>query len=303
MKKASEITNRRKKELGYEPIKKGQVRVYQLTKMKSRTVPVEDDSGDIQIREEFICPKNFQVSSKYVIQDYPNETNKNLQATEIIHQVRTRFNEKGEQVPVLGEIYFTREDRGFIRCNHNMVDLDAHLFFSPYNERNANKEGYSRPRDGYTFKLLDTDKEAEDIFEHELKVGRAVSIIGEWDENTLKQIASGLSASREITLGSGASTGEIKKELARLARKRPDRILNLDEDVSVKVYALYREAVEKNILESDGVQIFWSETRTPICTIPSGISPEEAFKAHVLDHNHKDVLKRVEDSCEQTVPA
>lgn len=306
MKTASKITDRRKKDLGYEPLKPGEVRIYQLTRARVKTIPLETKGGIKIVQELTNVPRRQQASSEYVIYDYPDEKKTSqLEPTQVAYYLRHRFGKDNKQVPVIESIFFTKEERGMIRCDYTKRELDAHLFFSPANENNAGKEGYKRPRDGYMFKILDTNKKAEDMVDHEVRASRAINMIVDWDDDFLRQVAEGLSVRQEITLQAEPSLGEIREQLILLARRNPNRVLSLDQDISLKVYAKYREAVKEGILESDGKQITWTDTRTTVCVIPSGISPEEAFKAHVLDHKNKEVLERVEDAIEakKAVPA
>lgn len=304
-KKAINVTKFLKKDMGYDQLGPGKIRIYELVKMKLREIPVEDANGAVSIQPDFICPRIQEVPKEYVIYDYTSDKvgNTDKELVQIVYYKRTRFNKEGQEIPVPEPVYFRREENGQIRCTASNTELDAHLFFSPYNEANAGKPGYTRPKEGYLFRLLDTNKKAEDLFDSEKKVAKAITLIDEWDEDTTYQVSEGLLARQEISLPGKATVGEIKSELARLARKNPNRILTIDKDESIKVFAKYREAARNGVLQTDGLRILWSDGGT-LCNIPSGISPEEAFKSHVLDYKHKEVYERVQELCKQkAVPA
>jgi hypothetical protein len=306
MKRATEITKKRQKELGYEPLKPNQVRVYQLIGVKSEEAVREDANGNMRTVVEIKCPVNRQIHYSYSFLDYDSEKGTNLTPEQIVFIDHEKFNREGEVIPVMGTIFFTKEERGTKRLFGNKpsdVALDAFLFFHPAQEANKEKEGFRKPRYGYVFKLLDSNKTADDLFAKESRIADAVQAIKGWEDLYVKQVAEALTVTNEIRIPAGAQVSEIKMELTRLAKKNPERILTLSQDEAIHVLYVIKTAQKMGKIFKDVGSWKWSDSKSMICVIPSGIRPEEALKSFVLDYGNKEVLDRLEDLIGEPIKA
>ena len=298
MKKAIEITKKRQEELGFQPLKQGELRIYQLLGIKSEQVESEDARGNKIKYMDFICPLTKQVTSAYTFQDYKSATSKDKEPVQILYTLRDKFTPKGDRIPVAENIFFLKDSNGTIRIHGGSpigAQLDAHLFFHPQNQSNEGKDGYHRPRGGYTFKVLDTAKKAEELFENEILISDAMQAIKSWTPEFMEQAGIYLSETSEIHPPRGADVNEVKLSIGNLAKKNPKRIIGLDKDFSLRLVSTLKQAENKNVVYNDNEFWRWKDTGGEICAIPRGIKQITALKNFIVDGKNDAVMGRIEE--------
>jgi hypothetical protein len=298
MKKAIEITNTRKKELGFTPLKPGELRVYQLLGIKTQEVHSEDAKGNAIKYMDFVCPLTKQVSSSYSISDYKSPTSKEKEPIQILYTLRDKYTPKGDRIPIAENIFFLKDGSGAIRIHGGSptgAQLDAHLFFHPQNQSNEGKDGYHRPRGGYTFKILDTARKAEEVFNNEMLISDALQTIKTWTPEFLEQAGIYLSETSEIRPPKGADINEVKLTIINLSKKNPKRIIGLDKDFSLRLVSTLKQAENKNVVYNDNEFWRWKDTGGEICAIPRGIKQITALKNFIVDGKNDAVMGRIEE--------
>ena len=298
MKKAIEITNKRKEELGFKPLAPGELRVYQLLGVKAEQVESEDVKGNKIKYMDFVCPLTKQVTSSYTLSDYKSPTSKEREPVQVLYTLRDKFTPKGDRIPIAENIFFLKDGNGVIRIHGGSptgAQLDAHLFFHPQNQGNEGKDGYHRPRGGYSFRILDTAKKAEEVFDNEMLISDALQAIKSWTPEFLKQAGIYLSETSEIHPPRGADINEVKLAIINLAKKNPKRIIGLDKDFSLRLVATLNEAQNKNVICNDNEFWRWKDSAGEICAIPRGIKQITALKNFIVDGKNDAVMGRIEE--------
>jgi hypothetical protein len=117
---------------------------------------------------------------------------------------------------------------------------------------------------GNLFRVVSKDESAEKELKKEFSINEAVTMVREKDINELIPVAMyyNINVSRPVS--------EIKYDLLREAKARPDKFVESFDNPSVKCRAIIFRAKEYNILEVKDAGVYWFDSKRLIVSNPVG---------------------------------
>ncbi len=218
------------------------------------------------------------VDIAYILKEYPSKPG----------------SDKATQVE-LGQIRFFRNDFGRIQIlggNKTHEMLYYYLSLTNYNGSNLGKEGHVVPMGGCIFKRLEPKKIAADELDRDRTIKNAQVAIDKMSVDERRNLIMGLFPAIEHKWDDHEVTGQLYK----IAKKNPEKILNLSKDVSVRVISFIKKCERQKLIKvADNQKEWgWGDNTGRICFIKPGRTPEESLQQFFMTEDGRDVLETLE---------
>jgi len=190
----------------------------------------------------------------------------------------------------LGRIHFAKLDGGrlpIIGGNPTHERLFDFLFLTSQVENTKTKEWYA-PKAGRSpaCYMQEPDKTDDEKLDFNRKVRAAGDLIDSMPEGKLRELAIGLEMPKYNKF---TSVGSIKVYLLGIANSKPDKIMTLDKDESLKIKTLVKAALKHGIIvQNSQLGVYeWPENGDRICVIPPGEKAINAITNYLLGKGSK----------------
>jgi hypothetical protein len=172
---------------------------------------------------------------------------------------------------------------GYLTVKATEPNLRKFLDIHPSNTANG----------GMAFKKVDQRKDAEKIIEQEFKVFDAVSLIKTSDVNDL------LAVSLFFKVNINRQMTEIKHDLLRIAKNKPEMFIKSFDDPVVKCKATIKQALDYQIIKDSKDSIRWYDSNGIIVSVPHGQDSVDIMSRFCLTDKGSSVLADIKDQLDK----
>lgn len=188
-----------------------------------------------------------------------------------------------ETIVDYGEIVFFKDSIGRISITGGRADMEKQfmfLFLTNQNITNADKPWHIRPQGGnYSFKMVEPAKTAKELLAFDRKVDEAKRAIDEMGSKELFQHAKIFNlpdVQPEYT-----DPDEVRLKLREIAKKHPDKILNVTRDVDKQLELKVLAWLEAGLIEKKSNKWYVVGSDNALCT-RSGVNSYESAMIEYL---------------------
>src|SRR6478736_1705828 len=171
----------------------------------------------------------------------------------------------------LGEIVFHRAAIGILEWSggdRKDEEKMKFLFFSNRNESNQGKPWHIPHRFGYIFKQISRTDDAKVQLTRDKLEDQAIAAIGRFDKATMDKIKKGMFPSEYLMM----SDDELEVKLRAVAKKTPEKILNMSTDGDVEMNAFITNCEQAGLIEFNAGRSawLWGDTKEKFCILKPG---------------------------------
>lgn len=142
---------------------------------------------------------------------------------------------------------------------------------------------------GNIFRIVDSKKDSEQELVKEFEVFDAVSLVREKSIDDLIPVA------MFFNVGINRPVNEIKYDLLRIAKSKPNDFVSSFDNPSVKTRALIHKANEYNIINIKDSGVYWVDSGGLIVSVPVGQSSMDVMVRFCLTEKGSSVLESIEN--------
>lgn len=157
--------------------------------------------------------------------------------------------------------------------------LDAH----PANKANG----------GRLFEKVVKEAKSEKIVDDEFLIHDAISLIKNKSVDELLPLAMSLNISVD------QKNIEIKRELVLMAKRNPQKVLDMYGNPLVKARSTIKQAFDFQIVDENGGAVVWYDTRKMIISVPVGQDKVETLTRFAMTDSGASVLSEIERQLEE----
>ena len=172
---------------------------------------------------------------------------------------------------------------GYLMVKATEPNLKRFLDIHPSNTENG----------GRAFKKVDQKRDAEKIIEQEFKVFDAVSLIKSSEVNDL------LAVSLFFKININRQMSEIKHDLLRIAKDKPESFIKAFDDPVVKCKATIKQALDYQIIKDARDSVRWHDSNGIIVSVPHGQDSIDIMSRYCLTDKGASVLADINDQLER----
>lgn len=172
---------------------------------------------------------------------------------------------------------------GYLTVGKDNPTLRQFLDVHPANKANG----------GNQFGIVNKKQEAEQEIEKEFSVHEAITLIKETDFNDLLAVAIYF----KVNIDRKAS--EVKFDLLKLAKSKPNEFIQAFDDPMVKTRAVLRQANDYQLINVKPDSVRWFDSNSLIVSVPHGQDPVTILTRFCLTERGASVLSDLEDQLER----